>query len=87
MKIKISFNQPFPYSQRNDFIKAFQKLGFKYEHIFADGIYSQHKLTGSLPACRDPNIDIFVVDDVSRELFSSYLITEFEIYFLTERKN
>lgn len=87
MKLKINFNQPFPCSERNDFIKAFQKIGFKYEHIFSDGLYSQHKLTGCLPSCRDPNVDIYLVDDIAREYFSSYRITDVEIYFLSERKN
>lgn len=86
MKLKINFNQPFSCFDRNEFIKALQKLGFKYEHIFSDGVYSQHKLTGSLPCCRDPNIDIFFIDDIAREMFSSYRITDVEIYFLSERK-
>lgn len=87
MKIKLNFNEPIPFSQRNDFIKACQKLGFKYEHIFSDGVYSQHKLSGSLPCCRDPNIDIFFIDELARETFSSVRVTDVEIYFMSERKN
>lgn len=85
--LKINLNQPIPFNQRNDFIKACQKLGFKYEHIFSNGVFSQHKLTGCLPCCRDPNVDIFFIDDQAREYFSQYKITDVEIYFLSERKS
>lgn len=86
--LKLNFNVPIPYSERNDFIHAFQKIGFKYEHIFSDGVYSLHKLTGRLP-CKDrasPNIDIVFTDFLSRELFTHFYVDDVEITFMSERK-
>ena len=85
--LKLTFNKPLPYSERQHLIHSLKKLGFKYEHIFSDGQYSKHKFSGSLINGRaSPDIDLYLSDE-AKEQFKDINLNYVEIYFFTERKN
>lgn len=84
--VKINFNTPIPYSQRDKFIHAMRDLGFTYERIYQNGVCSLHKFSGKLPLTdKKSNIDILVERDVSPDIYKSLSVGYVELFFLIER--
>lgn len=85
--LKINFNTPVPYPQRNNLIHSLQNLGFAFEHIYQSGTYALCKFSGYLPVSGGKSsVDIFFSDDNVKEQFLQSSIDYVELYFLTERK-
>ena len=85
--LKINFNTPVPYPQRNNLIHSLQKLGLSFEHIYQNGTYALCKFSGCLPCSGGSSgIDIIFTDSQSKEHFSQCTVDYVELYFLTERK-
>lgn len=85
--IKINFNTPVPYEQRDATIRAMKELGFVYERIYQNGTYSLHRFWGHLPSYHDEDISIHFIDDRTREEFRTRGKSDtVEIFLSIERK-
>lgn len=88
MTLKLSFNEPFPYSKRHDIITAFKQLGLSYERIIQNGQFSIHRFYGRLPTVKgssDIDIKTISIDDDLLNTFHD--VTFVEIFIQIERKN
>lgn len=86
--LKINFQTPVPYSERDKIIRGLKDLGLSYERIIQNGTYSLHKFYGRLPNSVDDNVVIHFIDDKTREEFKAHgVANSVEIYLKIERKN
>lgn len=84
--VKININTPLAHSQRDNVIKAFKSIGWKYERIIQNGEYSLFRFFGNLPADeRITNVDIIVGDDVDIDIFKQLLVRDVEVFIMFER--
>ena len=85
--VKINFNTPISYLQRDNLIRSMRALGFQYERIFQSGTYVRHRFYGRLPTSVEPRgIEIFFDSKDVADNFLDFKDDYFELYFLTERK-
>lgn len=88
--LKINFNSPIPYSQRDRIIRELKNLGLSYERIHQNGTYSLHRFYGRLPTISADDIDdveIHFIDDKTRENFMAHgSNNSVEIFLKIERK-
>lgn len=87
MTLKLSFNEPFPYSKRHDIITAFKQLGLSYERIIQNGQFSIHRFYGRLPTVKgssDIDIKSISIDDDLLNTFHD--VTFVELFIQIERK-
>lgn len=85
--IRINFNTPLPYNQRDRTIHALKDLGLNYERIHQNGTYSLHKFWGRLPSFDGEDVEIHFIDDYTRETFKTHGVNgTVEIYLKIERK-
>lgn len=85
--VKINFNTPIPYPQRDKLIHSLKAIGLSYERVYQSGTYALHRFYGRLPTCSDSKGIDFLFD--SPDLQGTFYNSKddyFEIYFLTERK-
>ena len=89
--LKINFNTPIPYSQRDRIIREMKNLGLSYERIHQNGTYSLHRFYGRLPTINkseiEDDVQIVFVDDKTREEFRTHgKNNSVEIFLRIERK-
>ena len=85
--LKLNFNTPVPYLQRNKLIHALQNLGFAFEYVYQNGTYGLIKFSGRLPTTGGKScVDIIFSDEKTKEDFKQVTVDYVEMYFLTERK-
>lgn len=86
--LKINFNTPVSYSQRDKVIKGLKDLGLNYERIYQNGTYSLHRFYGRLPTYSDEDVQIHFIDDKTRKEFKTHgKNNSVEIFLSIERKN
>ena len=88
--LKINFNSPIPYSQRDRIIRELKNLGLSYERIYQSGTYSLHRFYGRLPTISDSevsDVEIHFIDDKTKEQFKAHgANNSVEIFLRIERK-
>ena len=85
--LRINFNTPVPYNQRDKVIKGLKDMGLNYERIYQSGNYSLHRFFGRLPTMGDDDVYIHFIDDKSREELKAHgVANSVEIYLNIERK-
>lgn len=85
--LRINFNTPVPYNQRDKVIKGLKDMGLSYERIYQGDIYSLHRFYGRLPEIGSDDVVIHFIDDRSREEFKAHgVANSVEIYLKIERK-
>lgn len=85
--LRINFNTPVPYSQRDKVIRGLKNMGLSYERIIQNGTYSLHRFYGRLPECGNDGVEIHFIDDRTREEFKAHgVANSVEIYLKIERK-
>lgn len=85
--LRINFNTPVPYKERDNVIRGLKNMGLSYERIIQNGTYSLHRFYGRLPEFGDENIQIHFIDDKTREEFKAHgVANSVEIYLKIERK-
>lgn len=85
--IKLNFNTPVPHSQRDNVIRGLKALGFRYERINTDQIYSLHRFYGRLPTFKNNEAQIIFLDDETKKQFETSNFQEVEIFIKIERVN
>lgn len=85
--LRINFNTPVPYNERDKVIRGLKNLGLSYERIIQNGTYSLHRFYGRLPEFGDENVQIHFIDDKTREEFKAHgVANSVEIFLKIERK-
>lgn len=85
--LRIYFNTPVPHNQRDNVIRAFKSLGFKFERVIQNGEHSIIRFYGRFPTCRSPsNVDIKIDDCALSVIKDSFDFDLCEITFKFERK-
>ena len=85
--LRINFNTPVPYSQRDKIIRGLKDMGLSYERIIQNGTYSLHRFYGRLPEIGYDDVQIHFIDDRTREEFKAHgVANSVEIFLKIERK-